>query len=142
MLCNFQHPPLTPIHKVIFIFPQTPEKVLSLLFPDAPGSESHLHFFPRLSVNYVQLHHALLGEGVEGGGVDLPPHINVHRGGEPGGGGNYRDPIAHPGLPLDMRDGGHEGLDDEQLHTGLHDGEDHTGCIAYMTSPPVLTAIG
>ena len=54
----------------------------------------------------------------------------MDRGGEPGGGGHHGDPVADPGLPLDMCDGRHERLDRKaELDTGLHDGGLHTGNV-------------
>ena len=49
----------------------------------------------------------LLGQRVQGRGVDLTPDVDVDRRRVPGGGRHHGDALPHPRLPLDVRHTGH-----------------------------------
>ena len=49
----------------------------------------------------------LLGQRVQGRGVDLAPDVDVDRRRVPGGGRHHGDALPHPRLPLDVRHTGH-----------------------------------
>ena len=71
------------------------------------------------------------GEGVKGGCVDLPAHVDVHGGVEPAGGGGDGDAVAGgpPDLPLDV------------LHGEAGHGEAGAGSPSIPRSPGELAAL-
>ena len=55
-------------------------------------------------IQYMMIFYSL-GEGVEAGGVDAAPHVDVYGCGVAGGGGHHGDPL--PRLALDVRHARH-----------------------------------